>query len=152
MLRRLAAVTLATLVVTGCARVSTPGAGGDPTSDPESPVSSAPGDPGSPGPSPSPRVVEPRDGLVDPHPSAFDRAAAVDEDSVRVEFSMGVEECYGLDRVDVEYGRDVVVLTLFVGRVPGDHACIEIAEFVVTTVDLAEPLGGREIRDGAADS
>lgn len=132
----------------GCARTAEPRAGGDPNE----PVSSSPVDPASPIPSPSPRIVEPRDGLQGVHPNAFDTAVAVDERTVRVEYYLGVEECYGLDRVDVEYGEEVVIITLYTGNVPGDRACIEIAEFVATIVELDEPLNGRTIVDGSEEA
>lgn len=141
------ALLVVLVLAAGCARVAGPGDGGSPSDD--SPVSAPPQDPNSPIPSPSPRVVEPRDDIENPHPNAFSKAVAVDEDTVRVEYYLGVEECYGLDRVDVEYGQETVIITLFTGSVPGAEVCIDIAEFVVTIVDLAEPLNGREIVDGA---
>jgi hypothetical protein len=34
--------------------------------------------------------------------------------------------------------------------VPGNQVCVEIAEYQAVEVELDEPLGGREIVDGAA--
>jgi hypothetical protein len=150
MTRRLT-VLLALLVVTaGCARVADTRAGGKDGS-PEDPVTSSPVDPGDPIPSPSPRIVEPRDGLTGAHKNAFDTAVVVDRQTIRVEYYLGVEACYGLDHFDVEYGEQVVIITLYSGNVPGDQVCIDIAEFVATIVHLDEPLNGRTIVDGGAE-
>jgi hypothetical protein len=149
MTRKLIASMALVLVTAGCAKVATPGAGGK--DDPESPVTSSPVDPGSPIPSPSPRIVEPREGLENPHPNAFDKAVVVDPRTLRIEYFLGIEECYGLDHVDVEYGEEVVIVTLYSGNVPGDHVCIDIAEFVATIVHLEEPLNGRTVVDGSQD-
>jgi hypothetical protein len=147
MTRKLILLLAVLMLGAACARVADTGAGGDP----EDPVSSSPVDPNEPIPSPTPRIVEPTPGLDGVHPNAFTKAVAVDDDTVRVEYYLGVEDCYGLDHVDVEYGEEVVIITLYSGNVPGERVCIDLAEFVATIVDLDEPLNGREIVDGAAD-
>jgi hypothetical protein len=99
---------------------------------------------------PEPEQREPREGLVDVRPHAWEDAALGEDDrTVTLTFWSGVEECYGLDRADVEEGPDEVVITLYTGRVPGDHVCIEIAVQATTTVTLDEPLGDRTLVDGA---
>jgi hypothetical protein len=116
---------------------------------------SGPDDPvvGTPGPTtlPGPTVleVEPREGLVDVRPHVWDRAEAVAPKRVRVEFYGGVEECEGLDRVQVQETDETVSITLFTGRLPEAEVCIEIAVLKATTVKLNSPLRGREIVDGA---
>ena len=152
MTRKLIALFALLMLSVACARVADSRDGGDAGSKPEDPVTSSPVDPNEPIPSPSPRIVEPRDGLLNVHPRIFDEAVLVDEDTVRLEFYMGIQECYGIDRVDVEYGEEVVVLTIHEGNVPpGDQVCIDLAEFVAVIVELDEPVSGREIVDGAAD-
>ena len=94
--------------------------------------------------------VEPRQGLVDVVPHIWDRAKATDPMHVRVEFYGGVEECEGLDRVEVDETAETVTITLYTGRVPSAEVCIEIAVLKAITVDLDAPLGDREIIDGAA--
>jgi hypothetical protein len=80
----------------------------------------------------------------------WDRAEQVGPARLRLEFYGGVEECEGLDRVEVEETKDAVTVTLFVGRVPTAEVCIEIAVLKSVTVSVDGPIGGREIVDGAA--
>jgi hypothetical protein len=116
---------------------------------PESPVSTTP----SEGPSavePTPLLVRPRPGLVQARPRPWDRVEVTGPRTLLVHFTGGVEACYGLARVDVRYGADAVTVTLFEGRVPGDLYCIEVAVAKAVRVELDEPLGDREVVDGAA--
>ncbi len=75
-----------------------------------------------------------------------------DGTSVTIDFVSGVEPCAVLDHVDVRYGTDAVTITLYEGHDAdaGDVACIEIGVFKRVVVHLDEPLGDREIVDGAA--
>lgn len=82
-------------------------------------------------------------------PNAFDKVVVLDERTLEVRFWGGVEDCYGVDRVDVEYGKEEVIVTVYAGRVPTAEACIEIAVLTAVRVQLDEPLAGREIVDGA---
>jgi hypothetical protein len=129
-----------------------PGATGD---DPDAPVTNDPDmtgitEPGGPGDA---RPIEPSGDAVDPHPSAFTGVEPSDDDlSLTVSFSMGVDTCYSLDRVEVDETDTTVTVTLFVGGNPDvapDTACIEIAELRSVTVPLDAPLGDREVVDGA---
>jgi hypothetical protein len=108
---------------------------------------------GTPGPTPAPGPsfleVEPREGLVDARPHVWDRAEPISPKRVLVEFYGGVEECEGLDHVEVEETDETVSITLFTGRVPQAEVCIEIALLKATTVRLGSPLRGRELVDGA---
>jgi hypothetical protein len=146
---------LATLAATagvllaGCGGLGTdtarPGAPG-----PDSPVTASPVDPNNPIPSPTPKLVEPQPGLTDVRPQPWESVEPLDARTLQVAFYSGVHECYGVDRVDVGYGSKAVTVTLFVGRVPGNQVCVEIAEYQAVEVELDEPLGGRKIVDGAA--
>lgn len=83
-------------------------------------------------------------------PTAWQRAkVAPDGLSARLTWYSGVEECYGLDRVAVYPREDMVVVTLFAGRRPEAETCIELAEKVVTVVEFKDPVGDRELVDGA---
>lgn len=85
------------------------------------------------------------------HPQPWEKAKDLGGRTVEVRFWNGVEACYGLSRVDVDYRRKAVVITLHTGRVPTAEACIEIAVLKVVRLELAEPLAGRRLVDGAAD-
>jgi hypothetical protein len=137
---------LVTLVLLGgCAERAEPGAG----PAPDQPVSNPPVTT-VPNPGPTTLEVEPREGLVDVVPHIFDKAEPLGPTTIRVEFYGGVEECEGLDHVDVEETKKKVTITLHTGRVPEAEVCIEIALLKATTVELESPLAGREIVDGAA--
>jgi hypothetical protein len=113
-------------------------------------VSPDPGDGGST--KEHPQMVKPRSGMADLHKVDWDKArVSKDGRKVRVTFWSGVEPCYVLDHIDVEYGEDSVTITLWEGHDPehADEACIEIAVLKGTRVKLSEPLGDRAIEDGA---
>ena len=131
------------LLLTGCAGKADPAAG------PDDPVQSTPGD-STPNPGPSYLEVEPRTGLVEVQPHIWDRVEPLDTMTLRVEFYGGVEECEGLDRVEVGETIDAVTITLYTGRVPEAEVCIEIAVLKSVTVELDAPLRDRQIIDGAA--
>jgi hypothetical protein len=103
--------------------------------------------PGTPVSSP----VEPTPGMADVHAIGWDTAdVSADGLHLTISFVSGVEPCSVLDHVDVAYGANVVTVTLFEGHEPdaGQIACPAIAMFKQTTVDLTEPVGGRDVKDG----
>lgn len=134
-----------TLVVAAVVLAACGGGPGAPP--PDSPVTGPTGVPSPVGP--SPQVVEPRDGLVDVRPIPWDRARRTGPRTLVVEFTSGVEDCFGLDRVEVRPAPRVVVVTLYEGRVPTAEVCIEVAVRKAVEVRLDEPLGDRDIQDGA---
>jgi hypothetical protein len=110
--------------------------------------------PGGDVPDPGPQVVEPRPGMAGVRARPFDSATVADDDrTVTIEFVSGVEPCYVLDRVEVDYGADSVTITLFEGHDPTqpDAVCIEIGVFKAVVITLDQPLDGRTIVDGAAE-
>lgn len=119
--------------------------------DPESPVTGTVPSMATPGPEQTPLLVTPRPGLVDVRPIPWDKVEILDERTIEVRFWGGVEECYGVDRVDVEYGANEVAVTVYQGRVPTAEVCIEIAVLTAVRVNLDEPLAGRQIVEGAAN-
>ena len=139
---RVAAVVLSTALLAGCAQPTPVTPGGS-----ESPVSSTPS---TPVPGPTALTVSPRPGLVDVRPHIWDRFEQVGPRKLRIEFYGGVEECEGLDRVEVEETARRVTVSLFVGRVPEAEVCIEIAVLKAVTVLVDGPIGDRQIVDGAA--
>jgi hypothetical protein len=97
--------------------------------------------------------VEPTPGMSDLYPHAFDKAVAGNDGrTLTLFFWSGVEPCYVLDHVDVDYGPSAITVTLFEGHdaSAGDVACIEIALLKKVVVQLDEPVGDRRIVDGAA--
>jgi hypothetical protein len=105
--------------------------------------------PSSPAPTPAPLLVTPRSGLVDVRPTVWEKAEIVNERTLLVQFWSGVEECYGVDRVDVDYRTQEVSVTVYEGRLPSAEVCIEIALLKAVRVSLEEPIAGRKIVDGA---
>jgi hypothetical protein len=103
-------------------------------------------------PEPTPSLVTPRPGLVDVRPHIWESVKVEDERTLLIQFYGGVEECYGLDHVDVEYASDSITVTLYEGRVREARTCIELAVLKAVRIELDEPVGGREIVDGAAES
>ena len=109
-------------------------------------------------PCPSDRVprpvsspVEPTPGMADVHAIGWDTAGvSADGLHLTISFTSGVEPCSVLDHVDVAYGANAVTVTLYEGHDPdaGQVACPAIAMFKQTTVDLTEPVGGRDVKDG----
>lgn len=142
---------------------SDPGAGIDtPAESPDAPVGcydpgAPPEDPGGLSPCPDlaptegPQRLEPRGDLVDVAPHPWERAEAGDDGrSLDIVFWGGVEDCYGVDRVEVDEGRRRVVVTLYTGRVPSAEVCIELAVEQYVEVRLEDPVGDRRIVDGAS--
>ena len=97
-------------------------------------------------------VVTPRPGMAGVHPVEWDIVRLADDgDSLWVRWWSGVEPCHVLDRVDVQAGRRVIMVSLFEGHVPGrqDVACPEMALLKEVEVAFTQPLDGRKIIDGA---
>ena len=113
---------------------------------PDSPVSSGPLPDDKIAPPAAPSPVQQRDGLLDPHPVSWsDPVVGADEHTVTVSWWSGPEECYGLARTKVSYSSKHVGIDVYEGRVPGTDVCPEIAMWKATTIELTEPVGGRDI-------
>ena len=76
----------------------------------------------------------------------------IDDRTVALTYYGGVEECYGLARVEIGYTPEAVTITLFEGRVPSADVCIEIAVLKEAMVALDEDLAGRDLVDGATEA
>jgi hypothetical protein len=101
-----------------------------------------------------PQLVAPKPGMAGVAPRPFEAWTLGDDGrTVAIEFWSGVEPCYVLDHVDVAYGEDAVSITLHEGHEPQaeDVACIDIGVLKTVEVTLDEPLGDRDVIDGAAD-
>lgn len=99
------------------------------------------------------RMVTPRPGMADVHPTAWERAEIVSERVVRIYFYAGVEPCSVLDRVDVRASGGTIRITLYSGSDPAspDAMCIQTAELKSVDVRLESAIADRKIVDGAAN-
>ena len=142
--KAVAKLALAAVLLAGCGqRGALP-----PVGAPDDPVTAAPAT--TAGSGSGPREVEPEGGLENVLPTAWQDPEVLDGGrAARLTWYSGVEECYGLDHVDVDYGVRTVTVTLFAGSRESKKPCIELAEQVVTTVRFNEPLGDRKLVDGA---
>lgn len=133
------------LLVTSCGGVD----GSSSSAGPDTAVSGLPAsDPPAGG---GPQRVETHDGLVDVRPTTFDRSEPREKGTaLDLFFWSGIEECYGVDRVEVEYLSKVISVTIFEGREPEADACIELAVRKVVRVELSEPIDGRRVVDGGS--
>lgn len=140
------------LVACGSERGVDPAAPQPQTTAPDEPVPDSPGGlPPGGGEDQGPQRVEQRGGLVDPRPLAWERAKVVrGGKAVDLVFWDGVEDCYGVARVEVEYRPRLIEVSLFGGRDPDAEVCIELALKKVIRVELEEPLAGRRIVDGSS--
>jgi hypothetical protein len=110
------------------------------TGDPDAVVTSPPLDPNASfPPEPQAGLVEPVPGVIDPHPVGVDAISATVEGGrlvARLEWISGVEPCYSLATVAVERDGSTFTLTPLEGPTALDVACIEIAVYKATLVDL----------------
>ena len=121
--------------------------------DSDQPVSHDAGDDPLIDPVPDVQTVDPNPGAVGLRARPFDTVTIGDDGrTITVEFMSGVEPCYVLGKVKVVETADAVTITLFEGHLESDEdvACIDIGVFKRTIVTLDDPLGSREIVDGAA--
>lgn len=142
----LSSLAAACLLTTSCGG----GTAGSPAGEgPDTAVSNTPGT-GVPTGT-GPQRVEPHDDLVDVRATTFDRSKVrQDGRALDLYFWSGIEECYGVDRVEVDYRRRSIVVTIFEGREPEADACIELAVRKVVRVELGEPIRGRTVVDGGS--
>ena len=151
MLGSLLAVALAGCGAGGGSSGSTGSAGaGVPPVAPDTPVGThVP--PGGPGDQPRAARVPVVAGAVDLRPRPFESAEPVGERQLAVRFWGGVAPCSVIGRVEVTETPERVTVTLFGGRDPaaGRVACIDLAAYQEVVVELAAPVGGRAIADGA---
>jgi hypothetical protein len=108
--------------------------------------SGGPGDPGGGDPGAGQAtIVVPRPGQLNTHAVGVTLLeAAVDgrHVTVRISWYSGVEPCYVLDSVKVDEGANEFVLTVIEGTSDPNAACIEIAMYKATIVDLGELAAG----------
>ena len=148
----LAPLTALLFVLAACGQPSPQPGGSGGSSGDDDVVSSTPNDnPSNDEPGPGAKLVTPQGDAQNVIPGAWRRVKMVDEDTLKVFFWGGVEPCSVLDSVDVSYFGDQVALTLFhgAGANSANKVCPELAVLKVVEVDFTEPLGGRDVVDGA---
>jgi hypothetical protein len=74
----------------------------------------------------------------------------VSVDGRRVTVAYSVGGCFGSERTETAEGRDEVTITVLVREHP-DDTCSDLAQERTATVTLDEPLGDRDLVDGATD-
>jgi hypothetical protein len=86
-------------------------------------------------------IVLPKPGQLKPHPvgvTLLEAALDGPRVTIKVSWYSGVEPCYVLDSVRVDEGASEFVLTVIEGTSDPNAACIEIAMYKATIVDLGE--------------
>lgn len=135
----LTALLSSTLVLGGCGFL---GDAIGSRSGPSTPVGDEPGQP-APDPVPGPDLVEPDPAIRDATPHAIERfVVGPDGRTVVVYWYGGVDDCFGLQRVDVDASGATPVITVYEGGRPEaeGEACIMIAVLKATVVTLDEPI------------
>jgi hypothetical protein len=122
----------------------------------DAPVTSPPDgggiDPGQPVPS----FVVPQPGQLQAHPVRIDALTPTVDGrhvTVQADWVSGIEPCNVLDRIEVTKAGTTVTIALFEGASDLNVACIEIAVYKATMVDLGELEPGSyvvEAADGSA--
>ncbi|MFC0543096.1 hypothetical protein [Kutzneria chonburiensis] len=134
------------LLMTGCGSVH-PGNGSSDVSSTNLPMPTGGAPTGLNHAVPDPSVVDLRK-------TRFDRVTAGTGTDLVVQYTAGGKaDCAKLGRVDVAETADAVTVTVQLGRLPTAQCGGEqpmIAASFETTVTLKSPLGGRQVRDGAA--
>jgi len=151
-MKLLALLTALLFILAACGQPSTQPAGSGSSGD-DDVVSSNPSNdnPSNDRPGGGAKLVTPQGDAENVIPGAWRRIKILDEDTLRVFCWGGVEPCSVLDSVDVSYFGDQVALTLFqgAGSNSANKVCPELAVLKVVEVDLTEPLGSRDVVDGA---
>ena len=122
---------------------------------PDAPVTSPPDGGGiEPGP-PVPSFVVPQPGQLQTHPVHIDALTPTVDGrrvTVRADWVSGVEPCNVLDRVEVTRAGTTFTISLFEGASDLNVACIEIAMYKATLIDLGELEPGSYVVESADGS
>jgi hypothetical protein len=126
-----------------------------PSLPPDAPVTSAPDGGGvDPGPA-QPSVVVAQPGQLDVRPVQITSLTPIVDGrnvTVQADWVSGIEPCYVLDHVDVSQDGTTFTVGLFEGSSEQDVACIEIAVYKTTLIDLGQLDPGSYIVQSADGS
>ncbi|KRT62798.1 MAG: hypothetical protein XU10_C0020G0017 [Chloroflexi bacterium CSP1-4] len=129
-------VLLVALIAGGCSII------GPTPLPPDSGVTSPPGGGGGVAPGePRPQLVIPRPGQLNVHLVAITKLTVTVSGravTVQADWVSGVEPCYVLDSVKVTREDSTFTVALFEGTSDPNAACIEIAAFKATTLQLGD--------------
>ncbi len=89
------------------------------------------------------------DELFDVQPLQIDEATLVDDTTIQIVVSIGVEPCHVIDEISVDETDSMVTVTVTAGSADPDAACIEIVEIKELDVQLEQAMGDRTLIDGA---
>jgi hypothetical protein len=103
-------------------------------------------------PATRPNEATPNAQAVDLRPTRWDRVTA-DGRRLTVHYTAtGLAACHALGRVDVKETPRTITVTLHVGKLPGADCSgpqPQLAAPTTTVVTLKEPVGTRQVSDGA---
>jgi len=150
---RLSAALAVLVTAAACATPTTAGSAGGSnppdTGATSSPVARPPA--GTP-PATRPNEAAPNAKAVDLRPTRWDRVTA-DGRRLTVHYTAtGLAACHTLGRVDVKETPRTITVTLHVGKLPNTDCSgpqPQLAAPTTTVVTLKEPVGTRQVRDGA---
>ncbi|SEL22565.1 hypothetical protein [Rhodococcus maanshanensis] len=156
-MRILAVAALLSLALAGCSD----GDASDPATAPSSPAVTtqapivavtSPAPPPVNDPDAEPGMVFTADPtIVEAHPTPFESYTVVGEtgDRVAVHFTAGAPECYGADATVTESASSVTIALRTGTRADAvDRVCVMIAVQATLEVQLAAPLGNRQVISG----
>lgn len=94
------------------------------------------------------QIMTSRDDLITPDVLVWDSWREKTPNSLEVTFLAGPASCTGIHATVTETA-EAVTIDLTQGELPGSTSCRAIALTTTTTVDLKQPLNGRQVRQSA---
>ena len=150
---RLSAALAVLVTAAACATPTTAGSAGG-SNPPDTGATSSPvaRPPAGTSPATRPNEATPNAQAVDLRPTRWDRVTA-DGRRLTVHYTAtGLAACNTLGRVDVKETPRTITVTLHVGKLPKTDCSgpqPQLAAPTTTVVTLKEPVGTRQVRDGA---
>lgn len=141
-MKKLAVIAALALTISACSSDSS-----EPAPQPVEPASDTASSTDSATPATEALMVQPRNGLQDPHPVKWESATpGADDMSLVVTWWSRPEGCVGLDDTEVVYGGGSIGVDIIEGSVRTDEPCPNDRVLKSTTITLVQPVQGRDIR------
>ena len=134
----MAGAMIATTILSGCSGSGLSPDAGSTATQPAQTGSAAP----------QPQTMASRDDLISPRALAWDSWREQTPTTIELSFLAGPAACTGI-HVDITETAEDVTIDLTEGSLPGSTDCKAIALATTTTVDLAQPLNDRQVRQSA---